>query len=77
MTSSNIRLISESFSKYIFPGIHERNYYTCDIDEDCGNRLAVKCDYLPYDSQYKVCQCRDGWLLDPVSRSCGNLMIVE
>ena len=62
----------EPFSNYIFPGIHERSNHSCRRDEDCGNRAGVKCAYLSYDLTHKVCQCRDGWLLDPKSQLCGK-----
>lgn len=64
--------ILEPFSNYTFPGIHERNRDACRRNEDCGDQAGVKCDYLSYDITYKVCQCKDGWLLDPKSQICGK-----
>ncbi|CAF3487239.1 unnamed protein product [Rotaria sp. Silwood1] len=60
----------ESFSNYIFPGIHERHSYSCNTEADCNNQVNVICDYLNDDSQYKVCQCKNGTLLEPRSQTC-------
>ncbi|CAF0909261.1 unnamed protein product [Rotaria sordida] len=60
----------ESFSKYIFPGIHERQFYSCNTETDCQGKGNVICDYLNDGSPYKVCKCKDESLLDPKSQTC-------
>ncbi|CAM4777103.1 unnamed protein product [Rotaria magnacalcarata] len=60
----------ESFSKYVFPGEHEHHLYACTAETDCGGIENIACDYLNSGSEYKVCQCKDGSLLDPQSKKC-------
>ena len=62
----------ESFSNFVYPGRHELNFHSCEINEDCGDRAGVICDFLTLRREYKVCQCRFGWLLDPRSQICGT-----
>jgi hypothetical protein len=60
----------ELFSTYKFPGEHELNLYACNTDADCG-KTGVVCDfYNNANGAHKVCQCKDGSLLDPKSQTC-------
>jgi hypothetical protein len=62
----------ELFSNYIFPSAHELNIYSCITNDDCDKRANVECGYLNQKSEYKVCKCKEGSLLDPKSQTCGK-----
>ncbi|CAF3513440.1 unnamed protein product [Rotaria socialis] len=67
----------EPFSKYVFPGEHEHHLYACTAATDCGGTENVACDYLNSGSEYKVCQCKDGSLLDPNSKKCSASRCID
>jgi hypothetical protein len=62
----------ESFSNYVYPGEHEFSLYSCNTNDDCGDKETVICDYFNINSGYKVCKCRDGALLDPKTQKCSK-----
>lgn len=67
----------ESFSHYIFPGLHERNNVSCDVDQDCVRDNidinTVECIKRTGPSdEYKVCVCKRGWFLNPLTQTCGK-----
>ena len=65
----------ELFSKYVFPGSHERSSMTCNSQEDCGvnsNQNGIECNYIQgYETNYKVCKCQSGYFLNPFDSTCG------
>lgn len=69
-------LFAELFSKYVFPGAHERAAFTCNSHEDCGTDAGssgIECDFISaYETHYKVCKCKAGYLLNPVDSTCGK-----
>ena len=65
----------ESLTNYIFPGVHELSSHSCNTHEDCGNNQTFECDYLNPSLQRKVCKCKDGWLLNPKTQTCGKINI--
>ncbi|CAF3000410.1 unnamed protein product [Rotaria socialis] len=65
----------ESFSNYIFPGLHERHNVSCDVDADCTrdnvNIDTVECTHrTSASSDYKVCVCKHGLFLNPFTQTC-------
>ncbi len=62
----------EPFSNYKFPGEHELYLYACNTNDDCGKKKNVICADSTQNSNYKVCQCQEGSLLDPNSQTCGK-----
>ncbi|UJR14617.1 hypothetical protein I4U23_001611 [Adineta vaga] len=65
----------ELFSKYVFPGTHERSSVTCNSQEDCGidaDQKNIECGTTSDDSRYKVCKCKSGYFLNPADLTCVN-----
>ncbi|CAF0941777.1 unnamed protein product [Adineta steineri] len=66
----------ELFAKYVFPGAHERSSMTCNSQEDCGadsDSKGIECDTIGgYETDYKVCKCKSGYLLNPTDGTCVN-----
>jgi hypothetical protein len=66
----------ERYSNYIFPGQHERNNVSCNVDNDCTSEGAdintVECKRIAPADDYKVCVCKTGWFLNPQTRRCGK-----
>ena len=71
-----IRMNLERFSNYIFPGEHERNNVSCDVDTDCIRNdtdiNTVECKRIRNSDEYKVCVCKEGWFLNPELQKCGE-----
>ncbi|CAF0949210.1 unnamed protein product [Adineta ricciae] len=60
----------EPFSKNIFPGFHELGSYACNANADCSDKPNAICDYTNSSDEYKVCQCREGYILDIATQAC-------
>jgi hypothetical protein len=69
------------FTKYVFPGTHERHLYTCNSNEDCGTNAdenGVKCGFIDgIEQNYKVCQCKTGYVFNPIDSTCGIIKILS
>ncbi|CAF4221297.1 unnamed protein product, partial [Rotaria magnacalcarata] len=67
----------ERFSRYIFPGLHERHNVSCDVDADCTRDNVdintVECTRrTSATDDYKVCVCKHGLFLNPLTQTCGK-----
>ncbi|CAM4776996.1 unnamed protein product [Rotaria magnacalcarata] len=65
----------ERFSRYIFPGLHERHNVSCDVDADCTRDNVdintVECTRrTSATDDYKVCVCKHGLFLNPLTQTC-------